>query len=91
MSLQELWVEIVSLAHVQVRDNVLVSLVLQHAAVEQDVVVVLVVLLAFEVVDDGQFRRGVLEKDLNGNRGHEAPTHRHGSQVHILNLRSERD
>ena len=61
MSLEYFGIEVVCLGHVQVRHNVLVRLVLQHVAVEADVVEVLIILLMLKVVDDCQLGRIVLQ------------------------------
>ena len=61
MSLKYFGIEVVRLGHVQVRYDVLVALVLQHVAVEADVVEVLIILLMLKVVDYCQLGRIVLQ------------------------------
>ena len=61
MSLKYFGIEVVCLGHVQVRYDVLVALVLQHVAVEADVVEVLIILLMLKVVDYCQLGRIVLQ------------------------------
>ena len=54
-------IEIIAFSHVEMRNDVFIGFILQHLMVKRYVVEVLVMLLILEVVDDGQFWRGILE------------------------------
>lgn len=56
-----LWIEIVGFRYVQVRYDVLWRLRFEHQAVEQDVVVELLIAPLLKVVNNGQLRRVVLQ------------------------------
>ena len=83
-SLKHLWVEIVSLGHIEVRNDVLVRFINEHLPVERDVVEVLLLLLILEVVDYGQLWRRILEQNLNWDRRAQSAAHRHLSKVNVL-------
>ena len=61
MSLQHFWVEVVTLCHVEVRNDVFSLFVGEHVVVEGDLVKVLVVFLVLKVVHDGHLGRIVLQ------------------------------
>lgn len=65
MSFKNLGVEVVTLGQVQVGHDVLVCLVLEHIAIEADVMVVLIIFPILKVVYDCQLWWIVLQQDLN--------------------------
>lgn len=75
MPLKNLGVEVVCLRHVEVRHDILVGLVLEHASLKADVVEVLVILLVFEVIYYRQLWRIVLEENLHRHRWHKGTGH----------------
>ena len=84
MSLENLRIEVIRLCHVEVRDDVLVSFILEHRPIERDVVEVLLVLLRFKVVYHRELRRIVFEEDLHGDACSQGPAHRHFGKVNVL-------
>ena len=75
--LEDLGVEVVTLGHVEVADDVIIALALKHVLIYQHIVEVLVVLAVLEVIYDGHLWRVVFEQDLHWHRRHQATAHRH--------------
>ena len=73
--LEHLWIEVVGFTHIEVVDNIIVSLCLEHPPVETNVVEVLIVFPVLKVVHEGQFGRVVFKQDLNWNGSHQRPGH----------------